>query len=85
MIERKSKPFSVTTSDGKTYEFSSGSEIYLWARKHRPSWVVDSDKGVDYDKWDGEGSCTKEELEKCYENSSLFPQNRNKKKVEVPQ
>lgn len=84
MIERKSKPYSITTSDGKTYEFSNSNEIYLWARKHRPSWVVDADKGIDYDKWEGDGACSKEELEKLYSNnSSLFPQNRNKKKVEV--
>jgi len=84
MIERKSKPFSVKTKEGKVVEFHTANELYLWARKNT-SWNIDMDKGFDYDKWEEEGSCTKEELEKCYENTGVFQQNRAKKKVEVPQ
>ena len=69
MINKTTKPLSITTFDGKTIEFSSGSEMALWARRNRPSWFTDSEKGVDYDKWDKEGSCTKKELEACYENN----------------
>lgn len=83
MITKNQKPFSVTTKDGKTTFFSSGSEIYLWARRNKPEWIVDCDKGIDYDNWAGDGSCTREELEKCYENTGVFQKNKKKKVEEV--
>lgn len=78
MLTKQSKPFSITTAEGKTIEFSSGSEMALWARRNRPNWYSDSEKGIDYEKWEDEGSCTKEELEKRYEGTGIFQKNKKK-------
>lgn len=83
MTPKQSRPLSVTTFDGKTIEFNNSNELYLWARRNRPTWVLDADKGIDYDKWEGDGSCTKEELEKCYENTGIFNKAKKKTKTET--
>lgn len=67
MPPKQSKPFSITTKDGHTTFFSSGSEIYLWVRKHKPQWCIDADKGIEYSEWNEGEVSTPEDIKACYE------------------
>lgn len=70
MITKTPKPFSFTTKDGKTEYFRSGAEIAGWIAKHRPQYLVDMNKGIDYSQCDSDKS---ENLTDIYEyNDSFF-------------
>lgn len=66
MLTKKSKPLSFTDKNGRTTEFNSGTEMYLYVRKHHPNIFADAEKGVDYSVCDPDYISTPEDIQNCY-------------------
>lgn len=67
MPPKQSRPLSFTDRNGKTTEFSSGSEMWLFIRKYHSHLAADADKGIDYAEWNEGEVSTAEDIKACYE------------------